>query len=207
MNRQSKTKRGILVAVMLVCLIALIGGTYSRYTSSGTVNATAQLAKWHVELNGTDISTVTSTQNVTLTFDDNSNVATGKLAPGRTAYFQVELDPTGSEVAIDYTFNVDTAGIAAALETGSTSEIAVSGVSYKIGTGAQQSATLNSGEFTVAQNLTSVTANEKVLVTVTLSWNDNNHDASDTAEGVASYNSQNAKTITVPVTVNAKQHV
>ena len=207
MNRQSKTKRGILVAVMLVCLIALIGGTYARYTSSGTVNATATLAAWHVELNGTDISTASTTKNVTLTFDDNNNVATGKLAPGRTAYFQIELDPTGSEVAIDYTFNVNTTGIASVLETGSTSEISVSGVTYKVGTGAEQTATkdTSTGLYTIAQGLSSVTSGEKITATVTLTWDDNNHDASDTAEGAASYTQ--TKTITIPVTVNAKQHV
>ena len=209
MNRQSKTKRGILVAVMLVCLIALIGGTYARYSSTGTANAAVTLAKWHVKLNGTDISTSTHSENVTLTFDNNVNVADGKLAPGRTASFQIELDPAGSEVAIDYTFDVNSTGIASVLETGSTSKISVSGVKYKVGTGSEQTATKDSttGLYTIAQNLTSVTGSEKVVATVTLVW-DNDNDAqnvSDTAEGAASYTS--TKTITIPVTVVAKQHI
>ena len=37
-ERRSKTKRGILVAILLICIVAVIGGTYARYSSSATVN-------------------------------------------------------------------------------------------------------------------------------------------------------------------------
>ena len=209
MNRQSKTKRGIILAVMMVCIIALIAGTYARYTSSGTANATVTLAKWHVKLNGTDISSTSHSENVTLTFDNNVNVADGRLAPGRTATFQIELDPAGSEVAIDYAFDVDTTEIASGLETGSTSQIKISNVKYTIGTGSEQTATIDSstGLYTIAQGLASVTSDEKVVVIVTVAWDNDNdgHNASDTAEGVASHTS--TKVLTIPVTISAKQHI
>ena len=72
MNRQNKVKRAIILAIVIACLIAIIGGTYARYTSSGTASASAQVAKWHVTLNGTDISTETKTVNVPLTYDENN---------------------------------------------------------------------------------------------------------------------------------------
>jgi len=211
MNRQSKTKRGILIAVILACLIAVIGGTYARYTSSGTANAEVSIAKWNVKLNNQDISSETKTVDVALTFDNNEYVKDGKIAPGRTGHFDVELDPTGSEVAIDYTFKVDTTQISQVLEANSTSNISVTGATYKIGTGESQTASIAAdGTITVSESLDQVQQGQKVVVTVNLSW-DNDSDSnnvSDTNEGVASYNAgANGKSIIIPVTITAAQKI
>ena len=210
MNRQSKTKKGILIAVIIACLIAIIGGTYARYTSSGTANASVSIAKWHVELAGEDISSQSQNVDVALTYDANSYVKDGKIAPGRTAHFDVELDPTGSEVAIDYSFVVNTAAIAQALETGSTSEIAIVGATYKVGNGSAQAATIaQDGTISIAESLADVEAGKAVTVSVTIAWtNDETDNASDTIEGVESYVAgTNGKVVTVPVTVTARQHI
>ena len=211
MNRQSKTKRGILITLIVVCLIALIAGTYARYTSTGTANVKAQIAKWHVELNGTDITTTSEDVDVPLTYASNDYVKDGKIAPGRSASFTVELDPTGSQVAIDYAFNVDSAAIARALEANSTSAISVTGATYVVGEGTAQEATISNNTVTVSEGLTDVEAGKKVTVTVNLSWDnaDDANNASDTAEGVASYNTNlsTGKVITIPVTVTASQHI
>ena len=211
MNRQSQVKRTILIAIILACLVAIIGGTYARFTSSGTANATVTLAKWNVKLNGQDISRETKNLDVALTFDNNQYVKEGKIAPGRTAHFDVELDPTGSEVAIDYTFKVDTTKIAQVLETNSTSKVSVTGATYKIGTEETKTAAMaEDGTIIVSETLGEVEAGKKVTVTVTVAW-DNDNDSqstSDTKEGVASYNAgENGKTITVPVTIVAQQKI
>ena len=107
-KRTTKTKKGILIAVIIACLLALIAGTYARYTSTGTATVNAEIAKWHVELNGSDISTESKTVQVPLAYAQNDFVKDGKIAPGRSATLTVEVDPTGSEVAIDYIFDIDT---------------------------------------------------------------------------------------------------
>ena len=210
MNRQSKTKKGILIAVIIACLIALIGGTYARYTSSGIANASAQIAKWHVTLNGTDISSQSENVNVALRYAENSYVKNGKIAPGSNAYFEVVLDPTGSEVAIDYTFNIDSAAIANALGENSTSQIAITGATYTVEDGSAQDATINNGTVSVSEALADVEAGKSVTVRVGISWDNANdaNNASDTAQGVASYvTGENGKTITIPVGVTAQQHI
>ena len=211
MNRQSKTKKGILVAVMIVCLVALIAGTYARYSSTGTANVSASIAKWHIELNDTNISTASQTVSVPLIYATNEYVANGKLAPGRTATLTLEIDPTGSEVAVDYTFDIDSDAIAEALELNSTSAITLTGATYTVGSGEAQTATINNGIISLSESLSDVEAGKAVTVVVTLAW-DNASDAnnsSDTLEGVASYNTQETtgKTITIPVTVTATQHI
>lgn len=212
MNRKSKTKRVILVVVMLVCLIALIGGTYSRYTSTGSANVTAKIAKWKVKLGTQDISTESKTINVDFNYDTNEYVKTGKIAPGSSGYFEVELDPTGSEVAIDYLFTIDKTNIANSLITGSTSKIEVTGATYSI-VGSEVSGTadvVNGNTVTFTEPLADVLAGRKATVRVLINW-DNASDAnnnSDTAEGLASYAAgQNGKTVTIPVSVTARQHI
>ena len=210
MNRQTKVKRGIVFLVILISLIALIGGTYARYTSSGTANAQIDIAKWSVKLNGQDITTQTRNVDVSLVYDENQYVSDGKIAPGRTAHFDVVLDPTGSEVAIDYTFNINAAAIEQALELGSTSKIEITGAKYKVGNGQEQTAVVDSnGLVSVSESLTQVENNDAVTVTVTLAWDNDNdsNNVSDTNEGIAAYNATNGKTITVPVSITASQHI
>lgn len=211
MNRQKKVKKGILFAVIIALAVVVIGSTYSRYTSTGNTNVKADIAKWHVTLNGTDISSESSNVNVTMSVAENDFVKADKFAPGVTGSFDIELDPTGSEVAMDYTFNVDSSVIADALEANSTSKFVVTGATYKIGSGEAQTATIDqNGIITVNETLAQVENGNKVLVTVNVLW-DNDSDAqsvSDTKEGVASsVAGVNGKTVTFPVVVTAKQHI
>lgn len=195
-QRRSSVRKYTVLALVVFAIIAVIGGTYSRYSSTGKANATVEVAKWAVKLNGTNISSATGTVTPTLTYAENSNVAAKKLAPGRSATFDIELDPTGSEVAIDYTLEI------AALTgiTNSSSTIAVTGATYVIGTGDSATATITNDTISIPETLADVQANKKVTVTVTVTWT-NGDDAADTDNGVE------ADPITVPVTVTAQQHI
>ena len=195
-QRRSSVRKYTVLALVVFAIIAVIGGTYSRYSSTGNANATAEVAKWAVKLNGTNISSATGTVTPKLTYADNSNVAADKLAPGRSATFNIELDPTGSEVAIDYTLEIKAlTGI-----TNSSSTIAVTGATYVIGTGDSATATITNGTISIPETLADVQANKKVTVTVTVTWT-NGDNTADTANGVA------AAPITVPVDVTAQQHI
>lgn len=211
MNRQSKTKRSILVVLMIVCLIAVIGGTYSRYTSTGNVNATTEIADWHVVLGADkDITSATNTLNVPFVLDANTYVADGKIAPGRAGHFEFTINPDGSEVAIDYTITLGADAVAAALEAGSNAKIEITGASYTIGAGASTNATIVNDSFTISEALANVENGDIVTVTVNFAW-DNASDArsaSDTTEGAASYaEGIDGKSITIPVTVVADQKI
>ena len=208
-KRTTKTKKGILVLVMVACLVALIAGTYSRYTSTGTANVNAEIAKWHVELEGTDISTQSATIPVEFEYDSNNFVKDGKIAPGRTGHFTIEVDPTGSEVAIDYSFTIDDS----ALE--SDAAMAVTGATYTIGEGQEAvegTATIDAnGVVTVSESLAHVQAGDKVTLTITVAWDnaDDANNAADTSEGIASYEVGTAtgKVLTIPVTITASQKI
>lgn len=209
-NTQNKVKRGIIALIMGAVLIAIIGGTYSRYMSSGTVNSQIDIAKWHVTLNGQNISSESKNIEATLVYDNNNYVKNGKIAPGRTGHFDVELDPSGSEVAIDYALSVDATGIATSLEENSQSEISVIGATYRIGSGEAQSVTATNGVINISESLAQVQEGDKVTVTVTIAWDNDtdNNSSSDTKEGTAAYDAGvDGKIITVPVTVLAQQKI
>ncbi len=203
MKKKENSRRKVGIAVLLLLLIIGVGTyTYSRYTSSATANSTASIAKWAVKVNGTDFSTTTQTLTPTITWDTNEFVADGKIAPGRTGTFTIELDPTGSEVAIDYVLKIDSSAITGI--TNSASKISVTGATYKVGDGESQSATITGSDgITITEALADVQANKTVTVTVTIGW-DNDSDKQNTAD---TENGATAGDIIVPTTITAKQHI
>ena len=90
----------ILIALLLITAIAFSMYAYAKYKTTLTGNGTAQVAKWSFKVNGQtqtipDIDLATTMKKV-------NNVAENKLAPGTEGSFDLNLDATGSEVAIDY---------------------------------------------------------------------------------------------------------
>ena len=198
-ERRSKTRRGILVVLLFVLLIYIIGSTYARYTNTAELNGQVQIAKWAVKL------------NVTLTLSTNSFVADNRIAPDRSAYFDILLDPTCSEVAIDYLIKCDFANISGITNNGS--DIAISGAEYwkadAVGTAGTGTAITvadlkGTNGIKIAETLAEVQTPTKIAVRVTLTWTHHEtteYNTADTANGVA------AGTIELPVTVTARQHI
>ena len=90
----------ILIALLLITAIAFSMYAYAKYKTTLKGNGTAQVAKWSFKVNGQtqtipDIDLATTMKKV-------NNVAENKLAPGTEGSFDLNLDATGSEVAIDY---------------------------------------------------------------------------------------------------------
>ena len=98
---QTNTKPIVVVlALLLVTAIAFSMYAYAKYKTTLTGNGTATVAKWSFKVNGQtqtipDIDLATTMKKV-------NNVAENKLAPGTEGSFDLNLDATGSEVAIDY---------------------------------------------------------------------------------------------------------
>lgn len=197
--KTSGVKKGVILAVALIAVIAITGITYSRYVSTATVNGTVDIAKWSIKLNDTDISTTPTTKNVVLTYEANEFVKDDTIAPGTRATFDVVLDPTGSEVAVDYSLNIDTTQITGITNTDS--QIAVTGAKYVVDGQAAQNANITGNDVIINESLADVLAGKKVTLTVTVEWQNASQDAADTANGT------NGGVITIPVTVTAEQHI
>ena len=90
----------IFLALLLITAIAFSMYAYAKYKTTLKGNGTAQVAKWSFKVNEQtqtipDIDLATTMKKV-------NNVAENKLAPGTEGSFDLNLDATGSEVAIDY---------------------------------------------------------------------------------------------------------
>lgn len=103
MNKKIKIAL-ILVAIILIAALA-ISLAYSRYFSKITGTGEATVAKWSFKVNGKADNLGTITLGNTTA--ENSKVADGKVAPGTSGKFSVELNADGTEVALDYTIKFE----------------------------------------------------------------------------------------------------
>ena len=109
MKKAKKTKSNMILIYLLVLTSVVTGLSMAKYQSVYTPSASALIANWSLKINNEDITGdgTTLTNQITLVPDATENVSEGKLAPGHGGYFDIVIDPTGTEVSFDYTINVD----------------------------------------------------------------------------------------------------
>ena len=194
-DRRSRTRRAIIILIALVLLVYIIGVTYARYSTQGLATASTDVAKWAVVIKNGNTTLSSTTQNIPFVVQSNQYVVPGKIAPAVTATATVELDLTGTEVAVDFDAVIDNSALAT---IGASADklvfsTEVDGTTYTSGT-SQLIPLVNNAAFT--------SANGKKTVTLILTWeNDDNNNPDDTTMGEA------APTINIPVTLTAKQHI
>ncbi|MBR1385917.1 MAG: hypothetical protein IJ568_03705 [Bacilli bacterium] len=82
--------------------------TFSLFESEKVNTSSIDIAKWQVEVNGTDISGSTTEFTVNeIHWNSSSNVKSGKIAPGIDGYFDIIIDPNETETSIRYDVTFD----------------------------------------------------------------------------------------------------
>lgn len=96
----SKKKALIVLVVVLVALIAFIGGqAYAKYVSEVRGNGIAEVATWSFKVNGQN----EQVEEINLASTcNNETLVNNKIAPGTTGSFNIIVDATDSDVGIDY---------------------------------------------------------------------------------------------------------
>lgn len=186
-------KRKSLLLVIALLLVGVTGGiatlTYSRYLSNANGTATATVAPWKVQVNGNDIVTSNTFTMDDITWSTSQYIADGYIAPSRTGTFDIEIDPTGSKVAVKYDVNIDTTALA------SYSQINI------------KSVTVEATELTATDGVYSGTINLEDIdtpktLTVTIEWT--NADATNTSDTTIG---STVDSLAIPVTVTASQYL
>jgi len=205
-ERKTTAKKWTLILLLIFTLVALIGGTYARYSSTVTGSGNVSIAKWAVKVNNNvDISNNINASNAT-TFDltftaNNANTVKDKIAPGGTAVAYVDVNLTGTEVSVDFT--------CALADSSATNLTSVFGENYadKV-TLAVGTPELLDGATNMTLSGTTVTVastgamSGKVRVPINLRWLDvNTNNATDTNTGATK------NELTVPVTLTVQQHI
>lgn len=195
-TEKSKTKKLIFAIIIALLIIYLIASTYARYSTEGKADGKVDIAKWAVKMTADDGTELNSTtQDITFTVQSNSNVVSGKIAPAVSAQAEIELDLTGTEVAVDFTPTVGSY-LPANLPSADKITLTSSVDGGTVGT-TNYIPLVGDSAFTAA--------NGKKTVTLTLTWeNDNDNNANDTATGMLA---DGARTLTIPVTLTAQQHI
>ena len=97
----------ITCAIMIFVTIYEITNTYGLFESNINMNADSKLATWNILINDTNIG-----KSETFTIDnfiseEDRTVASGKIAPGTSGYFNININPSTTQVSIRYDLTFD----------------------------------------------------------------------------------------------------
>lgn len=191
---KNKVKLIMVVLMLMVVCLYFVSGTYARYASAITGNAAVAVATWDVDFSdGT--SALENDFDLTFSVNQNANVVSGKIAPSTTATAKIEVDLSGTEVAVDYAARITED----ALETlfGDSADSVTVTTTAKVNGVEDTTGTVN-----LVGDKAFEADNGKVEITITLTWaNDDANNVSDTTVGAA------GGTLTLPVTVSLTQHI
>ena len=95
--------------ILIVASVYVIKESYAVFETLGSGTADFSIGRWVINLNNIDISsgqTLSFSIN-SFNYSDSSHIANGVIAPGRSGYFELVLDPSGTDVAIRYDIVLD----------------------------------------------------------------------------------------------------
>lgn len=97
----------ITCAIMIFVTIYEITNTYGLFESNINMDVDSKLATWNILINDTNIGkSETFTIDNFISEEDNT-VASGKIAPGTSGYFNINIDPSTTQVSIRYDLTFD----------------------------------------------------------------------------------------------------
>lgn len=111
-NRIKKTINFVEIYIFLTFLL-IFSSTFARYTAKIEGNPKTETATWKIQVNNNEISEgETLTNSITLVPEITTQTTTNnKLAPGQNGYFDIIINPQGTEVAVQYEINIDTTNL------------------------------------------------------------------------------------------------
>lgn len=112
-NKKNNKIKIVLLVVILILLILILKLTYSKYVNESSATISESVGQWNIKINDKDI-TQADENGVTGEFviddfvwDTSQHVKSPKVAPGMTGRFYLKIDPTGTDVSIQYTILID----------------------------------------------------------------------------------------------------
>ena len=202
-------KKSILVLVVFILVVLTaysITGTYSRYATAVSGEGTATAAAWIIQVNEEDITSTKQTlaNKIELNpIQDPEYVANGKMAPGYGGYFDIAINPTGTEVAFSYDVSLGAAENLPENLVFSKYDLNVG--SYQVAGGEADATQMPAdGHITgevLLENGAAMTENKQVWIRIYWNWEDLNSETAN-ADDV----SHEGTAITIPVEVSLEQY-
>lgn len=192
LRKRQKSKTELILFLLVIVGVGLTIA-YARYASNATSTMAAQVAPWKVSINNNDIVSTNTFTLADVDWEEDEYIADGYIAPGREGTLNIEIDPTGSKVAMRYKLEIDESNI-------TNDSIIISSVTASTGDVTKES----DGVYTGTIPLDEVTSNTKKVLTVTITWNNpetTTTDTNDTSTGTT------ATDFEIPITLTASQLV
>ena len=102
---RKKRKSYILILFFIVLLFPRYYSV-SRFASVSDIDSSTGIANWVISINGQNLtSSTTNIESQIKIIHDNDGET--ELGPGDTGYFDIEINPAGTEVSIEYTINMN----------------------------------------------------------------------------------------------------
>ena len=182
------------ITVAILSIIYLVN-TYALLETNAQATVTEDVGKWQIKLNNTDISHgITNSFNINnLVYTDNANIDDNVIAPGRSGYFDIVIDPSGTDVSIRYdiTLNIN-------------SDDYPENINFNVADISDNStikSDINTYSGTI--DLNNIKLNKTLTLRITVNWQDNiNYDTSDSNIGT-----KEDTYINIPATVKVSQYL
>lgn len=111
-NKKNNVKLLLIIIslVMLVITLYVITNTYALFFSEAKGTMQANLAKWEIEINKTDISNNKTKEFIidTINISKNNFTEDNHIAPGGTGYFDIVINLKDTDVSVRYDLSINT---------------------------------------------------------------------------------------------------
>ena len=188
-GRRRVTK--FLLLYSLLVFFLLFYSTFSRYATVVEDVPVIEIANWEIKVNENEVVDGKTLSNIITLIPDTTTQTTtdNKLAPGQNGHFDIIINPKGTEVAIEYTINLETANLPTGLEL-TTYEILEDSISKNL-----ENNTI-SGEISLSEIAQGLEETDVKTVRVYWIWEEN--ESNNIPTGSENYN------ITATITVKQK---
>lgn len=112
-SRGKKRVIRFFISYLFLALLLILYSTFSKYATIEEGQPKAVIANWNVKINNEDITSQQTLSNIITLIPETTRQTTtdNKLAPGQSGCFDIIIDPSQTEVAIEYTINFDTTNL------------------------------------------------------------------------------------------------
>ncbi|MBR4261809.1 MAG: hypothetical protein IKQ35_00410 [Bacilli bacterium] len=104
----------VLWVFALFCLLAtiiVVQDAFGLFETNVTATKDLDVGRWKIYLNGEDISLAETITLDDFVYTNPQHTESGYFAPGSSAEFEIEIDASQTDVAIDYDIQVDSSSL------------------------------------------------------------------------------------------------
>ena len=102
----SRRKNSNLKLYLFLAVLFILSTTLARYANVSNFGISTQIAKWSIKINGEQLTSDKDTLDTKIQLNIDNQLNDGIIRNGDTGYFEIEIDPRGTEVTIDYAIDL-----------------------------------------------------------------------------------------------------